>query len=310
MNWRIGLATRVLRICIAALAVMLGTPVLGNATCRPEDELPKTLVEAEARLRQADETLATARQAVEQAKQAVADASDEQKMQEEARELASAKEKLRDALKETDQALADHDCVRDLLMNARTWRYGILGGLHGSTDATGVEKAGAQLEFVWHAYHLWLPRESVIRARWSRVRTSDPGSQHWAEAAVLLGQPFGANGTLVFGPGLAGRVDEWNDDSQAVMAATAELGVGLRFGQWLRQSNWTGLGEARVFMQPWIPLGKSEPVTVHFGVELSFGVAGSRIGESTHLTLGNDGVEPEPGKPGAPTPPQDPATGH
>lgn len=266
---------------------------IGGPASEGSPALPASLLDAEEALVAADEKLQRARDAVVSAEAEAKrvrmglsgqTAADGVTLQNDAQSL------LEEALRADREALADYECVRNRLMAARTWRYGFVGGGHIALDAHGLGKYGPQLQWIWHPYQLFLRQESITTIRFSYVSQSEQPREKWVELIQRLGIPFGSLGTMELGLGAGYRV---GGDSEPVnrLAITGDVGLGFRGGQWLRCSDSTFLSEARLFMQPWIPLDGG-PATFFFGAEFGLGAATGRIGQTRDLKAGSELVQP------------------
>lgn len=282
-----------LRLCHAALFVLISVAAHPNvasaqSTCASRKDLPNTLIDAETALRSADDDLERARQGMADAQEEVERATRATvgtTIAEATAKLEQATKAWEDAVLNDKAALERHDCVERRLMEARTWRYAFLAGVHGAIDASDNEKWGGQVAFVWHPYRLDYLREFEGVLRWSRQNTN--GSERdWMESILRWGVPFGSAGTLSFGPGLA--LAPKKIEHLPRIAITGDLGFGMRFGQWLRgaKTNDTGIAGARIFMQPWFMA--NAPTSVLFGIELTIGYGRSRIGNPEDLKYGKD----------------------
>lgn len=280
-----------LRLGHAALFVLISVAAeprvaLAESTCITKTDLPNSLIDAETALRSADDDLERARQGMADARAEVERATSatvDTTTTDATAKLNQATKAWQEAVLNDKAALERHDCVERLLMEARTWRYAFLAGMHGSRDASDNEKWGGQLAFVWHPYRLDYLRELEGVVRWSRQNTNG-SDRDWTEVILRWGVPFGSAGTLSFGPGLALPLN--HVDQTPHVAITGDLGFGMRLGQWLRWTDHTGVAGARIFMQPWFTANAM--TSVLFGVELTVGYGWSRIGRLKDLKFGND----------------------
>jgi hypothetical protein len=256
--------------------------------CKDVEKNSPSLLEAERQQQDADEDLAKKTDALRRAETDYKEAKDADKTNAKTA-FDSAQSAYINAVKASNENWKTLTCVTARLEEARTWRYGFLLGAHAAMDAPQDSKIGLQAQFVWHPYGLQLFRESETVVRWSRFKhvnsEAEDVKRHGAEVIQRVGFPVTSNINFDVGAGLGFL--EAKDKYAFSTAVTGDIGLGLRFGQWLRISETTGLVDTRIFMQPWVPTDGS-PVTVFFGIELGGGVATNRVGNGADLRLGKD----------------------
>lgn len=172
-----------------------------------------------------------------------------------------------------EKAHRGEQCMQQHDERLRRWTHGFGVSVSAAGAADTTRRIGGALRYM-HRFgrsHGWELNAGMYRLR-SRNDAEEGGLFAFGSRIN-----FGFDHVVVFvGAGAGRSAESVFADAKEQFAVSTELGIGFRVGHTLRPEGpcWSLAADTRLFVQPWIPLEPSHPVSVLFGVELGglFGV--------------------------------------